>query len=203
MSKSSAAQLIISLSALACSLAQAGAVEQAIILADPQMQVKDGLLQGCGYRLKSIPKQLGSKSTVILDSSFNLYASGMALLKGGAIEAGAKNGAPDGAVKNKPIQSFWLKVQSEKATVPSGGKVIPAETKGYLLYGTSLNEVLQLFEAVRSKTPITIGMRLRGEGTDRIYSGTVELSEEDGAEGSRCFAELLEQMTDGLETKEN
>lgn len=140
MSKSLAAHLIISLAALACSVAQAGTVEQAVILADPQMQVKDGLLQGCGYRLKSAPKQLGSKSTVILDSSVNLYASGMTLLKGGAIEVEAKNGAPDGVAKNKPIQSFWLKVQSEKATVPRGGKVIAAETKGYLLYGISLDE---------------------------------------------------------------
>jgi hypothetical protein len=201
MSKSLAAQLIGLLSALACNLAHSGTVEQAIILADPQMQVKDGFIQGCGYRLKSIPKQLGPKSTVILDSSFNLYSSGISLLKGGALEVVVKNGAPDGMGINKRIQSFWLKVQSEKATVPIGGKVIPAETKGYLLYGTSLNEVIQLFEAVRLKTPITIGMRLHGEGLDRIYTGTVEMSEQDGAEGNRCLAELLKLMTGSQENE--
>ena len=201
MSKSSAAQLITLLSALACNLAQSGTVEQAVILADPQMQVKDGFIQGCGYRLKSIPKQLGPNSVVILDSSFNLYATGMPLLTGGAIEAGVKNGAPDGTTKNKPVQSFWLKVQSAKATVPRGGKMIPAETAGYLLYSTSLDEVMQLFEAVQLKTPITIGMRLRGEGLDRIHTGTVEMSEQDGSEGRQCLTELLKLMTDNLETE--
>ena len=188
--------------ALASAAAHSGTIEQATILADPQMQVKGGAVDGCGYRLKSIPQGIsGLKSALLLDSSFNLYASGLALVKGGAVQVEIANGAPSRPL-NKPIQSFWLKVQSENATVPTG-KVIQAETKGYLLYRISPTAAIQLFDAAWSKTPITIGMRLRGEGIDRIYTGTVKLSESDTVEGQRCVDELLKQVksSDGADAK--
>jgi hypothetical protein len=203
MNRLSAAQSAIGLLlSLSASAVNSGTVEQATIVADPQMQMKAGKVEGCGARLRSVPKELGPKSNMVLDSSFNVYASGLALLKGGAVELAAKKGSQEVTVRNKPIQSFWLKVQSEQATVPSGDKVIPAETKGYLLYGTSLDAALKLFDAVLTDAPITIGMRLHGEPVERIYTGTAEFSKPDAAELTRCMGELAAQIRNDISKDE-
>jgi hypothetical protein len=173
---------------------QGGTIEQATILADPQMQVDKGAIKGCGYRLKSMPASLaGATSTVVLDTSFNLYSSGLALLKGGAVFVPLRTGNP-GQPVNRPIASFWIKAQGNKPTTPLQGKVMPAETSGYLLYGESMTAVGVLFNAVWDQEPITVGMRLKGEAIDRIYSGRVVLSEPDGLQGKQCMHELLNQM---------
>lgn len=63
--------------ASAMSTASGGTVEQAFILADPQMQVRDGAVQGCGYRLKAIPQSFDGRSPVLaLDASF-IFTSGV------------------------------------------------------------------------------------------------------------------------------
>ena len=174
---------------------QAGTVEQATLVAEPQMQVKDGAVQGCGYRLKAIPSSLaGLTSVVVLDTSFNLYESGLGLLKGGALQIPIKEGKPSQAT-SKQIESFWLKVQSEKPTKARSGKVVAAETKGYLLYGVSVADVSKLFGAIVEGTPITVGVRIKGESIDRIYVGAAQLSDQDKEQGSQCLDDLIKQMT--------
>lgn len=175
--------------------AQAGTVEQAFIMAEPQMQVKDGEVQGCGYRLTAMPNSYAESSSVlVIDTSFNIYASaGIALLKGGALQVPVKGGTP-GKGTNKPIESFWLKATSAKPTAALNGKVIPAETKGYLLYGVTLDSVVSLFGAVIEGSAITIGMRLKGESIDYIYAGVVQLSDQDKEQGAQCVTDLQRQL---------
>jgi hypothetical protein len=185
--------------ALALASAQAGTVEQAHVVADLQMQVKGGAIQGCGYRLKGMPKDFaGSRSLILLDASFNFYSEGLALLKGGAAQVTVKEGGPTNPV-NKPIESFWLKAPAEKPTTAVNNKVMPAETKGYLLYGVNVESVMSLFTAVWDKKPITIGVRIKGEPIDRIYVGTAQLSSEDSAQGNQRMDELLGQIQRELE----
>ena len=187
--------------ALAISSVSAGTVEQATIIADPQMQVKDGAVQGCGYRLKSIPKSFaGQSSVVVLDTSFNLYLTGLGLLKGGALQIQIKDGKP-GQATTKQIESFWLKVQAEKPTTALNGKVLPAETKGYLLYGESVASIGKLFAGIAEGTPITVGVRIKGEAIDRIYSGAVQLSDQDKEQGSQCLDDLIKQLDAGPSPK--
>lgn len=82
--------------AITCTLAQAGTIEQATVLADPQMQVKAGALQGCGFRLRVMPLSIsGLRSVVLLDASFNLYSDGLGLLKGGAMEVPIVGASPE------------------------------------------------------------------------------------------------------------
>lgn len=186
---------------LATSTATAGTVEQATLVAEPQMQIKDGEILGCGYRLKSIPKSFdGLPSVIVLDTAFNIYAQGLALLKGGAVRVVVKAGAP-GQTTNRQIESFWMKAPSEKPTRSLNGKVMPAETQGYLLYGESFGAVAKLFDAVADGTPLTVGARIKGEGVDRIYSGVAQLSDQDRNQGAQCLNDLVKQMEADLERK--
>jgi hypothetical protein len=179
--------------------ATAGTVEQAVVMADPQMQVKAGAVQGCGFRLRLMPQSIaGLRSVVLLDASFNLYSEGLGLLKGGAMEVPIVGGKP-GKPSNRPIESFWMKAQGADPTAPKGDKVLPAETKGYLLYGVPFESINALFEAVWSKAPITVGARLKGEPMDRIYVGSPEVSDADDQQGHECMARLISQMQKELE----
>lgn len=181
--------------------ATAGTVEQAMIIAEPQMQVKDGAIQGCGYRLKSFPQSWrGLNSVVALDTSFNIYSNGLALLKGGAVRFPVNAGAL-GQAANKPIVSFWMKAQAEKPTKALNGKVLAAETQGYLIYGEDFAAVGKLFESVGDGTPLTIGVRVKGEGIDRIYSGVAQLTDQDQAQTVQCMDELIKQLEAEKESK--
>lgn len=165
------------------------------------MQVKDGVIQGCGYRLKSIPQDLkGLTSVFILDTSFNIYSEGLVLLKGGAVRFPVIAGAL-GQATNRPIESFWMKAQGEGPTKALNGKVMPAETQGYLLYGESISAGAKLYGSVAERTPLTIGVRVKGEGIDRIYTGVAQLSDQDQAQGSECLAELVKRLEAELESK--
>ena len=181
--------------------ATAGTVEQATIIAEPQMQIKDGAIQGCGYRLKSFPQSLrGLNSVVALDTSFNIYAEGSALLKGGAVRFPVNAGAL-GQAANKPIVSFWMKAQAEKPTKALNGKVLAADTQGYLIYGEAISTVAKLFESVAEGTPLTIGVRVKSEGVDRIHSGVARLTDQDQAQTVQCMAELIKQLEAAKESK--
>ena len=198
-------QTIRALALVACVIsllpfqARAGTVEQASIFADLQMQMKDGQLQGCGFRLKGLSELTPqTKSTIVLDVSFNVYANAVGLMKGGAIQIEVVSTAP-GATKNRPITKFWVKVNGRPPTTPLNGKTFPAETKGYLLYGLEFKKVFELFDAVLEGTPLMVGVQVTGEPVDRIYSGTVSVSDPDKAQAKQCVAELLPLIMSNME----
>lgn len=194
-------EIALCIAALTGSAAQAGTVEQAFIFADPQMQVKDGAIRGCGYRLKGMPNDIATaKSVVLLDASFNLFSGAVGLLKGGATQVTLNNGVA-GTPVNRPIESFWIMAQGERPTPPPKTEVTEAETKGYLLYVVPMDATLPLFAAVREQTPLMIGMRIKGEGIDHIYAGTVQVSDKDQAQVSECMGELIKQMDRDLEAE--
>lgn len=175
------------------SSALAGTIEQAVVVAEPQMQVKDGAIQGCGYRLMSAPLNApNQQSSVLMDASFILYDSGVVLLKGGATQV---NKTANGSKAiNKPIDSFWIKPGGHKPTTPFERKIIPSETKGYVLFGIPLDGAVPLFEAITSEKRYTIGMRLKGEKVDRIYTGIAQISEENATSGAQCLSEMINAM---------
>jgi hypothetical protein len=180
--------------------AHAGTVEQAAILAEPQMQVSDGAVQGCGFRIKSAPRTLdGLTSVLVLDMSFNIYADGFAGLKGGAVRIPVKSGAP-GHGTILQIQNFWMKVESERPTKPLNGEPLQAENPGYLIYVESVEAVGNLFNGVAEGKTLTVGVRLKGEGIDRIYSGVAHLSDADRRQGAQCLNDLIKKIDSGSKT---
>lgn len=179
--------------------ARAGTVEQANIFADVQMQVKDGELQGCGFRLKGLSELTPqTKSALVIDMSVNVYSNSVGLMKGGAVQVEVVSASP-GASKNRPVTKFWAKVSGQSPTAPLNGKAIPAETKGYMLYGVETKKAFELFDAVLEGTPLMLGVQLNGESVDRIYSGTVRVSDSDKAQAQQCISELLPIIMSNLE----
>lgn len=176
----------------------AGTIEQAVIVADPQMQVKNGVVEGCGYRLKAIPKSFQTnRQPLLLDASFNVYVNGpFGLVKGGAVQVENMSGTV-GKPVNRPIESFWIKAQGARPTT-SAEKKIPSETKGYLLYGVSVADVMRLFQSVLELETLTLGMRLKGESVDRIYSGVATTEDSSNAEIRRCLADLADTLRSNL-----
>jgi hypothetical protein len=180
--------------ASAFSAVSAGMVEQAIILAQPVMQVKDGSVQGCGFRLKAVPKSFAAQSSfTALDTSFNLYSPGLGIVKGGALQVVMRDGNPQST--NKPAESFWLKVEGGKPTTAADGKVHQSpDDSGYLIYAVSTDAITRLFAAVPTGALITIGVRVRGEPIDRIYSGPIQISDPNRQQGSQCLADLMKEI---------
>jgi len=176
----------------------AGTIEQATIVAEPQMQVKNGVVEGCGYRLKAIPKSFQTnRQPILLDASFNVYVNGpFGLVKGGAVQVENMNGTV-GKPVNKPIDSFWLKAQGARPTAPVEKK-IPSDTKGYLLYGVSVADVMRLFRSVWEAEPLTLGMRIKGESLDRIYSGVAITEDSSNADIQRCIDDLINKVKNSL-----
>jgi hypothetical protein len=166
-----------------------GSIYQAVIVAIPQMQLKDGKVSGCGYQLKAMPIDAAAqrKPAVMLDVSFNVYAQTFGLMKGGAEHLNLSD--PTKGV-NKPISSFWLKLKDQPAPTPLGGKTIPAETRGYLLYGVEFSQTMPLFDAVMSDMPMLLGVHVKGEPVERIYSGTAKVANEEKQQILDCLSEL-------------
>lgn len=180
----------------------AGTIEPATIVAEPQMQVKNGVVEGCGYRLKAIPNSFQTnRQPVLLDASFNVYVNGpFGLVKGGAVQVENMSGKAGKSV-NRPIESFWIKAQGERPTKPTEKK-IPSETKGYLLYGVPVADVMRLFKSVLESEPLTLGMRLKGESLDRIYSGVAITENSSNAEIRLCIADLADTLKSSLSKEE-
>jgi hypothetical protein len=179
---------------VAASAVSAGMVEQAIILAEPVMQVKDGSVHGCGFRLKAFPKAFAEQSSfVALDASFNLYSPGLGIVKGGALRIVVKDGHFQST--NRQTESFWLKVEGEKPTTAADGKVHQSpDSIGYLIYAVSTDAITRLFAGMPTGALITIGVRVKGEPIDRIYTGPVQLSDPDRKQGGQCLADLIKEM---------
>jgi hypothetical protein len=166
------------------------------------MQVRQGDVDGCGFQLRSLPANLnGARASVLLDVSLNLYANYLALMKGGAAEITLSQGAPTRR-KSLPITGFWLKLAGGKATVPRGNKVIPAEDAGYLLYGSEFPLLAELFYAVLEGKELSIGVKLKGESTERIYVGTAGIEEAERKQSSQCMEELVARMRAELDAEQ-
>lgn len=191
------ANLSASLASLLAALAMpgwAGSIYQAAAVANPQMQVKDGAVSGCGFQLKALPVDAvtGKSPAVMIDVSFNIYANSLAMMKGGAGRVNLKDPAQ---WQSMPITGFWAKAKGQQAPTPLGGKVIPAETRGYLLYGTTFGAVMPLFDAVLGDQPLMISAQLKGEPVERIYSATPKTSAEEKRQIMDCMSELIAAMS--------
>lgn len=177
--------------AIAACCASADTIEQAQLAAQPQMNVKDGVVLGCGYRITAVPKNT-SRSTpvVVMDTSINLFR-GVVMLKGGAVKFVARSGQPGvGEPVVQPIETFWLKVPNVRPTRAREGKIMPAENNGYLIYGETADVLVGLLSAVWNREALTIGVRIKGETNDRIYTGVAELSDADIQQVRQCIQEV-------------
>lgn len=191
------ALLVLASTVVAASVADAGTVEQAQIIAEPQMMVSNGSVNGCGILLRSIVMRGDAEGGFTsFDSSFNVYADGFAMMKGGAKEGSSRNGTVTHSTRQ--VESFWLKAQGQPPTRPISNKVLPAQDKGYLLYGIEHSAAAGLFDAVLGRQSLVIGVRLKGEPVDRMHAGIARISDADHAQVLQCFGDLSKRMREEL-----
>ena len=180
----------------------AGQVVQARMTASAQMQVSDGALKGCGLRVVAIATDDLSAVTAV-DFSFNTYRSGGALVKAGARMATTNASDQVLAPSIRPMDSFWVRTLGQEATKPDKAGILQSDSpKGYLLYGTTTASVASLFGAAFEGRPVQVGVRLAGESTERILSGTITESDTEINEVARCMTELTEAMSKDVEAAE-
>lgn len=190
------------LAAWLCGAANAGTVYQAAIVVSPQMQMREGEVDGCGFQFKSLPTNLaGEKFPVMLDVSLNLYSGFYAGMKGGALQIGMTGGTP-ASRKVVPISNFWLKVVGQKATTPREGKTMPANDPGYLLYPSDFGHAADLFYAVLEGKQLSLGVHVKGESVERIYVGVPSMEDAERAQSNQCMVELLERVNGLLQDAE-
>lgn len=174
----------------------AQAIVEVRVVGQPLMYMKAGKLDGCGVRLIVVDAQDSPKSTspvAVWDMSFNLYVSGHAAVKIGSYDIAAselKSGTVSGKQKNVPTANGWLKARNADATAPLTviGK---SDDAGFILYATEPESVLALMLANMDRKPILIGTRRVGAKGERIFSGTIEMSDGDNAHLDQCLSEYL------------
>lgn len=190
------------LAAWLCGTAHAGTVYQSAIVVSPQMQMREGEVDGCGIQFKSLPTSFGGENApVMLDVSLNLYSGFYAGMKGGASRVGMTGGTPSSR-KALPISSFWLKTVGQKATTPTKGKVMPANDPGYLLYASDFSHAADLFYAVLEGKQLSLGVHIKGESVERIYVGIPSLEDVEREQSRQCMVELLERIKTLLQDAE-
>jgi hypothetical protein len=162
--------------------------------ASAQMQVNDGALVGCGLRVIAVAQDQSDKVTAV-DLSFNLYRSGVSLVKAGVRAAGVRAPKEVAAPPVQKLVTFWARAVGQPATKPDKAGIIKSDSpKGYLLYGATSKSVASLLFAATNGQPIQVGYRLAGEDVDRIVSGTVTETSSEFKEVSQCIDELLPLM---------
>ena len=174
----------------------AGMVEQIELIAQPLVNVKQGDITGCGYRLigSKINTSVGKKSNAI-DLSFNLYIEGVAAVKGGLLEFDVKSLQENKSPKPIAIKNFWVKSKGAKATHPINNQIIKSQSPvGYLLYTTEVENVVPLFGAVYSREQVMIGYRHANEDFDRVFNGVITLTAAEEGQIQDCVNELLSNM---------
>ncbi|MEN9761112.1 MAG: hypothetical protein RI906_938 [Pseudomonadota bacterium] len=199
--------LFLAIGALAACLAAGGAgaatVQPSLIVAEAQMMVSKGKLDGCGFRLKAIPKDAVNRATANLaDVSFMFYPdSGAGLIKGGVVNVKVGDTRP-GSVFAPQLTSFWVKAPKADPTYPPDGKYLQSESKGYLLYAISMPQFVNLYRSVMEGLNVAIGVRVKGEAVDQIFSGEVSVSDADREQAITCNSDLLHRLERSLQNEQ-
>lgn len=162
----------------------------------PLVYLKDGRIRGCRIRFLIVdaPERLTDQSIVTTyDVSFNLYIPVLPLVKGGSYDARLGDFKRQDVSKIRPVtpSAIWIKADGVSATTPQQGKVIPADNPGFLFYTTDLDPVLGLFKAFGNNETILVGTSRPGAKTERVFSGTIEMSPSEREQVLKCVRELL------------
>jgi len=171
------------------SISNAGPIEQVTFVAQPQIEIENGQIVGCGWRLMSIPNVTDRKTkSYAVDVSFYLINIEFALVKGGLIEVDAKTLQTNKLPTALNTKSFWIKSQTANATSPLDGIYKKTNTPvNYLLYATEFDPVTPLFNSVVQDKKIWVGFKLATEDMERIFSGNVKVTSEDAGDMSKCL----------------
>jgi Ni,Fe-hydrogenase III small subunit len=184
--------------AIASQPATAGPLTEVDLSGQALQYTKAGSIDGCGIRLVGISSPVpGVKSVSVLDVSFNVVNPGAGLVKGGLMDLPVQALVAGDMTKTSevPIKMLWLRVPGSKATVPAGGKVLPAMShKQALMYTTTIEPVLALIGAVHDRVPVQIGFHVTSTDVEAIYFGRIQMEKADLQQFAQCYTEWSDAM---------
>jgi hypothetical protein len=175
---------------LHASICVAQGMNEAKIEGQPLQYIKEGAVNGCGVRLFSFELNQDLMTGQGWDGSINVWASGVANVKGLTYDLNIKEMESGKRPKHGEIEKFWLKAPGSRATTPRDGKIFPGEDAGSILYVTEIDVALALFDAVFQDKSITVGLRRKGERSDRLYFGRAKLSDAERQQLILCMGEV-------------
>jgi len=171
-------------------------VVEARLDGQPLVYLKDGIVDGCGVRVivVELPSNRSAPITAY-DASFNIKAPGRGIITAQTADATLadfESGKPERR-KAIPPESFWFKALGGKATAPddrTAGKMLAGDEAGSVVYLSDVGPVMALFTSQAARKPIQMGVKRPGAAAEKIFSGTIEMSDGDRARIAACVAEL-------------
>lgn len=153
---------------------------------------KGGITDGCGVRVIGVLPADGKQISTVktFDVSANYWKPGFSLGK-----VIGKIGPIDPAKMNQanrlPVYRAWLKAEGKAPMAPTQNsfKESPTETGAYL-FATDAEGAIEFIVAVMKGNRVQVSLSWDGK-TDRIYFGTVGMSEEDKRQVGVCLGEVL------------
>ena len=170
----------------------AGPIEQVTFVAQPQIEVENGEVVGCGWRLMSVPNVTDKKTkSYAVDVSFYVINIEFGLVKGGILEIDAKTLQSNKVPTALNAKSFWIKSQAKSATAPLDGMYKKTDKPiNYLLYATDFELIPPLFNSAVENNKIWVGFKLANEDMERIFSGNIKVTSEDAGDMSKCLKDF-------------
>lgn len=160
----------------------------------PLVYLKDGQPQGCGIRMIGGEGPNHEGVVRMFDVSINLYASAAAVVKVLSYDAKPQPNKHLGMPVAVPVLRGWIKAPNATGTTPVEGKTLAGEDGKSILYVADVDSVMAVFRAQGSAQPVNIGIRRLHENTERIYSGSVAMSEVEQRQVTQCLKELVSAM---------
>jgi hypothetical protein len=104
------------------------------------------------------------------------------------------------AITPAPVK-FWITKESEgKAVMPQ--KIIPADTKGYILEGADLVQTMEVIMATINGERMQFAVRYKNEPLDVVVSFAATMPDHEKKPLMACFNGIIERMTADPASKE-
>lgn len=178
--------------AVVVSAAHSQTVASLEFVGQPTMNTNQGRVSGCGIRFlgtHAFEQDAKGQRATIVDGSISLFATGSAV-KGGQYRA-----TTDAAGKyaSTPIlsQLQWLRVGDGPPLDRTQGTAIPADDPGFSMFTASAAGGADAMIAVLGGVKLRVSFADKSQRTS-IFSGTVQMKEQDKSEFLACVETLLQ-----------
>ena len=157
----------------------------------PLLYTDAGRAIGCGLRIVGVVEPVAGQNVYrSFDSSANMYLHDAALGKViGEVHSATDANPAHG--RRQTLFGVWFRPEGGEPVAPIGTGFTPSTSdKGAYVFRTSFDATMGfLLGAVQGKA-IQIGIKWN-RTTEAIYSGTVELTDDERRELSGCFVQVL------------
>lgn len=163
---------------------------EADMVGQPLSYSKNGVVEGCGVRVVGVLTPIpGNKTFKSFDISANFWKSGQALVKVIGEEIPVADPVPNKA-RRQVLKNGWIKAEGKAPAAPTEGEFKPSATdKGAYLFQANFDNSVNFILAAVKNERVQVAINW-GEKVEWIYSGTVQLSEQEKIQIAQCLKEV-------------